>query len=108
MEKDQKGDLRKKLTPMQYKVTQEDGTEPAFNNAAGTVTFGGGSPTPFTANSNIMTVTFRAVANGTANVTFGETSALAADGRGTDVFESATNGSYVIAAATTPTPTRSW
>lgn len=80
-------------------------TEPAFNNAAGTVTFGGGSPTPFTSTSNILTVTFRAVANGTANVTFGETSALAADGRGTDVFENATNGSYVIAAATTPPPT---
>ncbi|MEJ2726695.1 MAG: peptide-methionine (S)-S-oxide reductase MsrA [Deltaproteobacteria bacterium] len=25
--------LRRKLTPLQYKVTQEDGTEPAFNNA---------------------------------------------------------------------------
>jgi hypothetical protein len=49
-------------------------------------------------------VTFRAVANGTANVTFGDTSVLAADGRGTDVFGSATNGSYTIAAATTPTP----
>lgn len=80
-------------------------TEPAFNNAAGTITFGGGSPTPFTSTSNILTVTFRAVANGTANVTFGDTSVLAADGRGTDVFSNATNGSYVIAAGTTPTPT---
>lgn len=26
-------DLRDRLTPMQYKVTQEDGTEPAFSNA---------------------------------------------------------------------------
>ncbi len=25
-------ELRRKLTPLQYKVTQEDGTEPAFNN----------------------------------------------------------------------------
>jgi len=25
-------DLKSRLTPMQYKVTQEDGTEPAFNN----------------------------------------------------------------------------
>jgi hypothetical protein len=79
-------------------------TEPSFNNANGTITFGGGSPTPFTSTSNIITVTFRAVANGTANVTFGDTSVLAADGRGTDVFGSATNGSYTIAAATTPTP----
>ena len=27
-----KEELKKKLTPMQYKVTQEEGTEPAFNN----------------------------------------------------------------------------
>lgn len=27
-----KEDLKERLTPMQYKVTQEDGTEPAFNN----------------------------------------------------------------------------
>lgn len=80
-------------------------TEPSFNNAAGTITFGGGSPTPFTSNSNILTITFRAVTNGAATVTFGDTSVLAADGRGTDVFGSATNGSYSVAAATTPTPT---
>ena len=27
-----KADLEKKLTPLQYKVTQENGTEPAFHN----------------------------------------------------------------------------
>ena len=27
-----KNELKKSLTPMQYKVTQEEGTEPAFNN----------------------------------------------------------------------------
>jgi methionine-R-sulfoxide reductase len=27
-----KEDLKKRLTPIQYKVTQEEGTEPAFNN----------------------------------------------------------------------------
>jgi hypothetical protein len=80
-------------------------TEPTFSNSAGTITFGGGSPTPFTATSNIITITFRAVANGAATVTFGETSVLAADGRGTDVFGSATNASFTIAAATTPPPT---
>ena len=32
MMKESKKDLQKRLTRMQYKVTQEDGTEPAFNN----------------------------------------------------------------------------
>jgi peptide methionine sulfoxide reductase msrA/msrB len=31
--KPSQAELKKILTPMQYKVTQEDGTEPAFNNA---------------------------------------------------------------------------
>ena len=30
--KQQRSELKKRLTPLQYKVTQEDGTEPAFNN----------------------------------------------------------------------------
>ena len=30
--KSSKSDLKKRLTPLQYKVTQEEGTEPAFNN----------------------------------------------------------------------------
>lgn len=30
--KPSQGELRKLLTPLQYRVTQEDGTEPAFNN----------------------------------------------------------------------------
>jgi peptide methionine sulfoxide reductase msrA/msrB len=32
MKKNDTTDLRSKLTPLQYQVTQEDGTEPAFNN----------------------------------------------------------------------------
>jgi peptide methionine sulfoxide reductase msrA/msrB len=31
-EKSSMNDLKKRLTPIQYKVTQEDGTEPAYNN----------------------------------------------------------------------------
>lgn len=27
-----KGEIRKRLSPLQYKITQEDGTEPPFNN----------------------------------------------------------------------------
>jgi len=32
MKKESKSDLKKRLTKMQYKVTQEEGTEPSFNN----------------------------------------------------------------------------
>ncbi len=80
-------------------------TEPAFSNSAGTIEFGGGSPTPFTTTSNILNITFRTLAEGVGAVSFGDSSVLAADGRGTDVFNNATGASYTVAAATTPTPT---
>lgn len=80
-------------------------TEPTFSNSAGTITFGGGSPSPFTAQSNLVSVTFRAVAAGTGALSVSTASVLAADGRGTDVYSKSTNGSFTIAAAATPTPT---
>ncbi|MFM2339463.1 MAG: hypothetical protein RLZZ360_99 [Candidatus Parcubacteria bacterium] len=80
-------------------------TEPTYSNSAGTITFGGGSPSPFTAQSNLVSVTFRAVAAGTGALTVSNASVLAADGRGTDVYSKSTNGSFTVAAATTPTPT---
>ncbi len=80
-------------------------TEPTFSNAAGTISFGGGSPSPFSARSTLVSVTFRALTEGTAPVTVSEASVLAADGMGTDVYTGAVNGSYAVTAATTPTPT---
>ena len=78
--------------------------EPTFSNSAGTITFGGGSPTPFSATSNIVNVTFRAVAPGSAAVSFSDASVLAADGQGTNVYQSSAANTFTIAAATTPTP----
>jgi Cohesin domain len=80
-------------------------TEPTFSNAAGTVTFGGGSPTPFTSTSNIVSVTFRTVAEGTGAVSFSSGSVLAADGRGTDVYKNGGTGNFTVTAAAAPTPT---
>jgi hypothetical protein len=77
-------------------------TEPSFSNSAGTIVFGGGSPTPFSNRSTLMTITFRALAEGSGAVAFGEASALAADGRGTDVLGASTGGTYTVAAAETP------
>lgn len=79
-------------------------TEPTFSNTAGTISFGGGSPTPFTATSDLIVITFRTVAQGTGSVSFGDSSVLAADGRGTDVFGNASGATYTVTTATTPTP----
>lgn len=80
-------------------------TEPTFSNTAGTISFGGGSPSPFSTRSNLVSVTFRAVAEGSAAVTVTDASVLAADGMGTDVYTAPVNGSYTVTAATAPTPT---
>lgn len=80
-------------------------TEPTFSNSAGTISFGGGSPSPFTAQSNLVSITFRTIAAGTGALTVSSASVLAADGRGTDVYARSTNGSFTVGAATTPTPT---
>ncbi len=80
-------------------------TEPVFSNTAGTIDFGGGSPTPFSARSNLMTVTFKVLAVGSANVGVSSASVLAADGLGTDVYTGPVNATFTLSEATTPTPT---
>ncbi len=78
--------------------------EPSFSNSAGTVQFGGGNPTPFSTQSPLMTVTFRATGDGDASVSFTEATVLAADGFGTDVLNNMTGGTYTLSVAdTTPT-----
>jgi len=79
--------------------------EPSFSNSAGTITFGGGSPSPFSATSNLVNITFRALKAGSASVSFTEASVLAADGQGTNVYQNSSPGTFTIAAASTPTPT---
>ncbi len=79
-------------------------TEPTYSNAAGTITLGGGSPTPFSTRSNLVSVTFKVLKEGTGTVTVASASVLAADGLGTNVYTGPTNASYTLTAATTPTP----
>lgn len=78
-------------------------TEPTFSNTAGTIDFGGGTPTPFSSRSSLITVTFRALAEDTAKVSVASASVLAADGLGTDVYTGSVNATYTIS-GTTPTP----
>tara|TARA_B100000745_G_scaffold267132_1_gene192724 strand:+ start:1627 stop:3156 length:1530 start_codon:yes stop_codon:yes gene_type:complete len=80
-------------------------TEPTFSNTAGTISYGGGNPGPISSRSTIITITFRAKAEGTGSVAFENASLLAADGRGTDVLDSSPGGSYTITAGAQPEPT---
>lgn len=77
-------------------------TEPTFSNTAGTIEFGGGSPTPFSTRSTLISVTFRVLAEGEGTVRVSKGSVLAADGLGTDVYTGAVNGTYTLTKATIP------
>lgn len=81
-------------------------TEPTFSNAQGTIDFGGGSPSPFSSRSTLITITFRATTEGSAAISVASASALAADGLGTDVYTGSVDGTYTVTAATTPTETQ--
>lgn len=71
--------------------------EPTYSNTAGTITFGGGSPSGYSgSNGTVMTVTFRALNAGSPRVTFESGSVLAADGLGTNVLTSMNGASYTI------------
>jgi hypothetical protein len=71
-------------------------TEPTYSNTAGTITFGGGSPTPFSDTSTLLTITFRGKAPGAAEVDYNGGSVLAADGLGTDVLTGSRLSTYTI------------
>ncbi len=81
-------------------------TEPTFSNAAGTITFSGGSPTGYTGGSGtVMSVTFRTLGAGSPRVSLTSGSVLAADGRGTNVLTSMGSGAYTVSAVSeTPEP----
>ncbi len=86
--------------------------DPAFSNAAGTVTFDGGVPNPgFTgSNGQVMSIVFRAKKAGTASVIFsGDSVVLANDGLGTDILTGTqiatiqiSSGALAVASAAAP------
>ncbi len=80
--------------------------EPTFSNAAGTISFGGGSPSGYKgAAGTIISITFKPLAAGTPKVTFKSGSVLAADGMGTNVLTAMNGGTFTIAAkGETPAP----
>lgn len=73
--------------------------EPSFSNTAGTISFGGGSPTGYTgARGTVMTITMKALASGAPKVSFKTGSVLAADGLGTNILTSMSGGTFTVSA----------
>jgi hypothetical protein len=87
-------------------------SNPSFSNTAGTVDYSGGSNDAYTGSSgDVVDVTFKVLAAGSASVKFSSASALAADGQGTNVLGGNTGATYTLggtsAPASTPAPTQS-
>lgn len=73
--------------------------DPTFSNSAGTIGFSGGTPTPFSKASSVLTVTFKGKKTGSAKVSVMKGSVLAADGKGTDVYKNGGSATYTITEA---------
>jgi len=82
-------------------------TEPAVDAVAGTITFAGGGTAPISGTKAIATISFKAKADGSADVSFSKASLLA--GAGQNVLTGSTGATYTLTPAdeapTTPTPT---
>jgi hypothetical protein len=81
-------------------------TEPTFSNTAGTISFGGVSSAPFTDSSNLVDITFRALASGRVDIAVGRAVIFATDGLRTDVFTRSVPASLTISSATTSPSTQ--
>lgn len=70
--------------------------EPAFSNAAGTISFNGGIPTPgFNGSAGkLLTVTFRVRKSGVSSLVFSTASVRANDGLGTDILKTKSQAKY--------------
>ncbi len=80
--------------------------EPAFSNAAGTVRFSGGVPSPgFTgASGAILRINFKTKASGQASVILGSGAVLANDGKGTNILDSLKGALFNVVAASIEEP----
>lgn len=78
--------------------------EPKFSNADGTVSFEGGNASPITGKKNVISITFKALKEGKADVAFSGGTLLAADGKGTDIVGAKTGGSFDVTAGAPDKP----
>jgi hypothetical protein len=86
--------------------------EPSFSNSAGTIKFGGGSPSAYKGSSgNIININFSVLKSGDADLSFSSGLVLAMDGMGTNILSGYGNAKYALAEkpaapATPETPTK--
>ncbi len=72
-------------------------TEPTFSNSTGNIVFGGGTPSTFTGTSGtIITITFKAKASASTQISFSSGSILVADGKGTNILGTMNGGVYTL------------
>jgi len=78
--------------------------DPAYSNSDGSVTFSGGGTTAYTGTSGVvMSVTFKVLKAGTANLAFASgASVLAADGQGTDVLGTTGTAAFTLGGSAPP------
>lgn len=79
--------------------------EPTFSNTAGSINFEGVALSPGFSGTNgkVISVTFRALKSGTANIKFSNGSVLANDGMGTDILNGLGNSQFKINEAVSST-----
>lgn len=78
--------------------------EPTFSNKNGVIEFSGGIPSPGFSGSvgKILTLTFRAINDGPATITWEKAIILANDGKGTEISASTENASHIINRLSSP------
>ncbi|MFA6494469.1 MAG: hypothetical protein WCT49_05440 [Candidatus Paceibacterota bacterium] len=79
--------------------------DPAFDNAAGTVSYTGGATAPFSGKKNIISIVFKALKEGSTGLSFSSASVMS--GPGTEVLSASSSAAFTITAAAveeTPTP----
>ncbi len=70
---------------------------PVFSNKTGTISFSGGTPSPFNGRANkLFTINFKTKQAGSASVNFVSGTILANDGKGTNILTGMGNGIYTI------------
>lgn len=77
--------------------------EPTYSNTAGTISFSGSSPALISATSSLVNITFRAVDDGVASVSFTNASIIEAEGQEANIYQNSSPSNFTIVIATVPT-----